>query len=398
MNTVLELSQALAAGTTTSSAIVDEALDRAQQADGEGKRVFLKLDPDKVRAQARAADLLRAAGGVPSPLAGLPVSVKDLFDVAGETTAAGSVVLRDAPAAPQDAPAIARLRAAGAILFGRTNLTEFAFSGIGINPHYGTPRNPYDRATGRIPGGSTAGGAVSVADGMAVIGLGTDTGGSTRIPAALCGVVGYKPSQFRIPTQDVFPLSMSLDSIGPIGATVACCAVCDAILAGEPAVAPVPAELSRIVLAVPRRYVLDDLDEHVARDFTRSLSRLAAAGVRLVDVEMGAFGELNEINRPGGIAPMEAYFIHREMLEQSGERYDQRVRVRIQAVPRRAPPTISGRSSVGGNGSRVSAKRLRPTTGCSCRPSRASRRRSRRWWPTTISSVVRTRAYCVIPR
>src|SRR5690606_6846755 len=184
----------------TSEAIVDEALAAAERPDGEGKRVFIALDPEKVRAQARASDLLRKAGIVPSPLAGLPVSIKDLFDVAGEVTSAGSVVLRDAAPASADAPAIARLRAAGAVLAGRTAVTEFAYSGLGVNPHCVTPGNPYERATGRIAGGSSAGGAVAVTDGMAVIGLGTDPGGSTRIPAALCGIVGYKPSKQRIPT------------------------------------------------------------------------------------------------------------------------------------------------------------------------------------------------------
>ena len=194
--------------------------------DEEAEALFIGLDADKVRAQARASDTLRKAGIVPSPLAGLPISIKDLFDVAGEVTSAGSAALRNAAPAAADAPAIARLRAAGAVLMGRTNLTEFAYSGLGINPHYDTPRNPYDRATGRVPGGSTAGGAVSVTDDMAVIGLGTDTGGSTRIPAALCGIVGYKPSKQRIPTERVFPLSMSLDSIAPMGPSVACCGWC----------------------------------------------------------------------------------------------------------------------------------------------------------------------------
>jgi len=211
--------------------------------------------------------MLRKAGIVPSPLAGLPISLKDLFDVAGETTSAGSAVLRDAPPAKADAPAVARLRAAGAVIVGRTNLTEFAYSGIGINPHYDTPRNPYDRATGRVPGGSTAGGAVSVADSMAVIGLGTDTGGSTRIPAALCGIVGYKPTQYRIPTNGVFPLSYSLDSIGPMGLSVACCAICDAVLAGETPAIPTPADLSGLRIAIPQTIVLDDLDQDVGRDF-----------------------------------------------------------------------------------------------------------------------------------
>jgi aspartyl-tRNA(Asn)/glutamyl-tRNA(Gln) amidotransferase subunit A len=201
---------------------------------------------------------------------------------------------------------------------------------LGINPHYGTPRNPYDRATGRIPGGSSAGGAVSVTDGMAVIGLGTDTGGSTRIPAALCGIVGYKPSKQRIPTERVFPLSMALDSIGPMGPSVACCALADAVLAGEPPVVPEVAQLSGLRIAVPTTLVLDDLDEHVGADFRRALDRLSAAGAKLTELPLAPFAEMNEINRPGGLSPMEAYYVHRELLERDGERYDPRVRFRIQ--------------------------------------------------------------------
>ncbi len=330
MKTIIELSQALAAGATSSEAIVERALEAAARPDGEGKRVFIALDADKVRAQARASDLLRKAGIVPSPLAGLPISIKDLFDVAGETTSAGSVVLRDSPPAQADAPAIARLRAAGAVLMGRTNLTEFAYSGLGINPHYDTPRNPYDRATGRVPGGSSAGGAVSVSDAMAVIGLGTDTGGSTRIPAALCGIVGFKPTKARIPTDAVFPLSMSLDSIGPMGPSVACCALTDAVLAGQPPIVPAPAPLAGLRLAVPQTVVLDDLDEHVGGDFGRALERLAKAGARLSRIAFAPFAEMNDINRPGGLSPMEAFYVHRELLERDGERYDPRVRLRIQ--------------------------------------------------------------------
>jgi aspartyl-tRNA(Asn)/glutamyl-tRNA(Gln) amidotransferase subunit A len=329
MKTVSDLSQALARGTTTSQALAEEALARAADPAGEGKRVFISLDAQKVMAQARASDTLRKAGIVPSPLAGLPISIKDLFDVAGEVTTAGSVVLRDAPPAACDAPVIARLRAAGAVLVGRTNLTEFAYSGIGINPHYDTPRNPYDRATGRIPGGSSAGGAVSVTDGMAVIGLGTDTGGSTRIPAALCGIVGYKPTKSRIPTDQVFPLSFALDSIGPMGPSVACVALCDAVLAGAPPVPPRPAPLSGLRLAVPKTVVLDDLDPEVAADFERALAALSAAGARLIDTPLAPFAEMAEINKPGGLSPMEAYYVHKSMLERDGDRYDQRVRWRI---------------------------------------------------------------------
>jgi aspartyl-tRNA(Asn)/glutamyl-tRNA(Gln) amidotransferase subunit A len=165
-------------------------------------------------AAADAQDRLRKAGYVASPLAGLPVSVKDLFDVAGERTLAGSKALDDSPPAAHDAPTIARLRAAGAVLIGRTNMTEFAFSGVGINPHYGTPGNPYDRRL--IPGGSSSGAAVSLADGQAVVGIGTDTGGSVRIPAAFCGIAGFKPTQYRMPQDGVVPLSTTLDSIGPL--------------------------------------------------------------------------------------------------------------------------------------------------------------------------------------
>ena len=180
---------------------------------GEGRRCFLRVYADSARKAADAQDQLRAAGYVASPLAGLPVSIKDLFDVAGERTLAGSKALDDRPPATRDAPIVARLRAAGAVLIGRTNMTEFAFSGVGINPHYGTPGNPFDRQ--RIPGGSSSGAPISVMDGFAVVAIGTDTGGSVRIPAALCGTVGFKPTQKRVPRDGAVPLSTTLDSIGP---------------------------------------------------------------------------------------------------------------------------------------------------------------------------------------
>ena len=168
------------------------------------------------------------------PLDGAIVSIKDLFDVAGEVTRAGSRVLADEGLlATADAPVVRRLRAAGAVIVAKTNMSEFAFSGVGANPHFGTPGNPFDRA--RVPGGSTSGGAVAVADGMCEIAIGTDTGGSTRIPAALCGIVGWKPSKQRMPTDGAFPLSFTLDSIGPMAKSVAECAAADAVMAGEAA-------------------------------------------------------------------------------------------------------------------------------------------------------------------
>ncbi len=214
--------------------------------------------------------------------------IKDLFDVAGERTLAGSRALDDAPPAKADAPIVARLKAAGAVLMGRTNMTEFAFSGVGINPHYGTPGNPWDRK--RIPGGSSAGAPISVADGMAAVAIGTDTGGSVRIPAAFCGLAGLKPTQFRIPRQGATPLSTTLDSIGPIGASVACCALTDAVLAGEPPTVPEAIPVEALRLGIPQTLVLDDLEPAVAGAFERVTSALARAGARIVELPLKPLG------------------------------------------------------------------------------------------------------------
>src|SRR4029434_4905743 len=215
----------------------------------EGSRAFIKVWRDQGLAAADASDMQRKAGLVPSPLAGIPVSIQSLCTVAGETTLAGSKALDDAPPAKQDAPVVARLRAAGAVIVGSTNMSEFAFSGVGVNPHYGTPGNPADRR--RVPGGSSSGAAVSVADRMAVAALGTDTGGSVRIPAAVCGLVGFKPTARRVPIDGVVPLSTSLDSIGPLANSVECCAIVDAVFAGEPIAVPAPVPLAGLRFAVP---------------------------------------------------------------------------------------------------------------------------------------------------
>src|SRR5579864_6340073 len=236
--TVMSLAAELKDGRTTSRELIEQALARIADPAGEGARTFIKVYADSARAAADAQDVLRKAGYVASPLAGLPVSIKDLFDVAGEVTLAASKALDDRPPAVQDAPVVARLRAAGAVLIGRTNMTEFAFSGVGINPHFGTPGNPYDRRL--IPGGSSSGAAVSVGDGAAIVAIGSDTGGSVRIPAALCGIVGFKPTKRRIPTDGAFPLSYTLDSIGPLAPSVAACAIADAVMAGEAPSAPAP--------------------------------------------------------------------------------------------------------------------------------------------------------------
>lgn len=318
----------LATGRTTSVALVREALARAEAPEGEGRRVFVKLHREAALAAAEAMDRLREAGLAPSPYAGIPVSVKDLFDLAVEPTPAGSTVLRDAPAATADAPAIARLKRAGFVVIGRTNMTEFAFSGLGLNPHHGTPASPYDRATRRIPGGSSSGAAVSVADGMALAGIGSDTGGSCRIPAALCGIVGYKPTASSVPLTGAFPLSASLDSIGPLANSVDCCRILHGIMSDGDASWPA-VSLQGLRLAVPQTVALDGLDSHVAGAFQRALERLASAGARIIEAPLAIFGEVARINAKGGFAASEAYALHRKLLETHGEGYDQRVRTRI---------------------------------------------------------------------
>jgi len=278
------------------------------------------------------SDTLRRHGVAPSPLAGVPISLKDLFDVAGEPTRAASKVLADAPAASRDAPAIARLRAAGAVFVGRTNMTEFAYSGVGLNPHFGTPASPWDRETGRIPGGSTSGGAVSVADGMAALAIGSDTGGSCRIPAALCGLVGYKPTASRISLNGVFPLSKSYDSIGALGHSVGCVALADAIMAGETTRPPIARSLSRLVFAVPQTFVLDGMDETVSTAFESSLRALRDAGAQIEEISVEEFDDLPGLVAGGGIIGGEALSVHRDRLKTHGEMYDPRVRVRLEAA------------------------------------------------------------------
>jgi aspartyl-tRNA(Asn)/glutamyl-tRNA(Gln) amidotransferase subunit A len=329
MRTLEQAANALAEGRTTSRALVEECLARIADPAGEGARTFIKTDPDWAHALADAMDALRRAGRALGRYAGIPIALKDLFDVAGQPTPAGSRVLAEALPAAAHAPVVQRMLAAGFVPVGRTNMTEFAFSGLGINPHYGTPLSPWDRAAGRIPGGSSSGTAVAVADGMAVAGLGTDTGGSCRIPAAFCGVVGYKPTARRVPIAGVLPLAPSLDSVGPLAPSVACCAVIDAVLAGASPVAPAAAGLAGLRFAVPENLVLDGLDATVATGFAHALSVLEHAGVRLVHTRFPEFEEILTVNAKGGFAASEAYAWHRALLARQGDGYDPRIRVRI---------------------------------------------------------------------
>lgn len=261
-------------------------------------------------------------------LAGLAVSVKDLFDVAGQPTAAGSTVLADAPPAKADSTAVARLRAAGAAIMGRTNMTEFAFSGLGVNPHFGTPTNPADPAVARIPGGSSSGAAVSVATGAAFIGLGSDTGGSIRIPAALCGIVGFKNTARLTPLQGALPLSTTLDTVCAMTRSVR-----DAILAHEllaaRKVSSQAKPLSQCRFAVARTQLLDGVDDAVARGFERAVRALRATGATIEDLALHEVKDLGTM-ATGGFSAAESYAWHRPLLAERGAGYDPRVRVRIE--------------------------------------------------------------------
>lgn len=328
--TLAALASDLAAGRTSAADLTDTALARIDDPTGEGVRTYTRTYAAAARATAAASDALRATGQSLGPLAGLPISIKDLFDVAGEVTLAGSTALADRPPAVQDAPIVRRLRAAGAVIVGKTNMVEFAYSGLGLNPHYGTPGNPFDRA--RVPGGSSSGAGVSVADGMAAAAIGSDTGGSVRIPAAFCGLVGFKPTQGRITRAGAVPLSTSLDSIGPLAASVDCCALIDAVLAGEDPAPLALLPLAGLRFAVPAGFLLDGLAPVVATAFGRALKRLADAGAHIVEApRMPGLEQVLEINRAGGIAGPEAFAWHRALLARSGGLYDPRVRSRLEA-------------------------------------------------------------------
>lgn len=327
LDSLESLHAALRAGVIDRAGLIAHAAARAQSE--AGRAVYLHQTFASASQVARAADAAAAAGKPLHPLAGLPVSIKDLYDVAGEVTRAASAARHDAAPAAADATVVARLRAVGAALVGRTNMTEFAFSGVGINPHFGTPVNPCDAAVARIPGGSSSGAAVSVAIGSAVAALGSDTGGSIRIPAALCGITGYKPTARRVPLTGAYPLSYTLDTACAMARTLADCIAVDSVIADD-AVIPAVTAPAAIRLAIPRQLVLDDLDEAVSRAFDRAIGRLSAAGVRIEHVDMPELNELAALNGAGGFSAPEAFAHHRALIATHRDRYDPRVLMRIE--------------------------------------------------------------------
>lgn len=314
----------------SATASAEESLAAARDPGGEGARVYTELLEASALEQANRSDARLASGYPARALEGLPISVKDLFDIAGSVTRAASLALPDASPAIADAPVIARLRAAGAVIVGKTNMTEFAYSGLGLNLHFGTPLNPFDRRAQRIPGGSSSGAAISVSDRMAVAAIGSDTGGSIRIPAALCGLVGWKPTVSRVSREGVYPLSTSFDSIGPIAADVASCARIDEVLTGETARSEPRQDLMGVRLAVPRTLLGADTDSPVAAAIGRALTSLSKAGALLAELPLPEIVEVPTVGAGAVIVGSEAYAWHRRNIAVHGLLYDPRVRVRLE--------------------------------------------------------------------
>ena len=327
--TIVELSHLLASQKISSRQLVEQSLAAIKDPEGEGARAFWLVHENDAFATADRVDAQRRAGATLPALAGIPISIKDLFDEAGVATLGGSTVLIGAVPATRDSTVVERLRNAGAVIVGRTNLTEFAYSALGINPHYGTPKNAFDRTTGRVPGGSTSGGVISVTDGMVAGAIGTDTGGSVRIPAALNGVVAFKPTARRVPLDGVLPLAHSLDSVGPIARSVADCALLDQVLAAEPNAIAIPEGLRGYRFAVPKTAFQDDLSPAVASAFAGALSRLSAAGASIIELPMAEFAQAAAVSRRGALSSAEAFSVHRRWIKDGADKYDPRVMARI---------------------------------------------------------------------
>jgi aspartyl-tRNA(Asn)/glutamyl-tRNA(Gln) amidotransferase subunit A len=326
------IAMALRSGETTSTRLVEQALELADQS----RAVFTAINPGLLNLAA-SIDRARQKSPSRSPLAGIPIALKDLFNVRNESTLAGSIVRKHyAQPEAQDAEVVAPLRAAGLLFLGRTNMSEFAFSGIGKNPHYGTPLSIWDRETGRLPGGSSSGSAVAVAEGIVAAALGSDTAGSCRIPAAFNGVVGVKPSHGRMSLNGIFPLSPTLDAPGPLAVDVDSCFILDQLMCGKlppsntlPALQP--AQLKTMKLVIPGARVMEDLDDEVRLAFERSVEVLAAAGASIQETPMPVLDHCDDffIERP--IVVYEVWLHHREMLEQHLEEYDPFVGSRMSA-------------------------------------------------------------------
>ncbi len=319
-------------GRITAGKLVEQGLERAR----DSKAVFTRINPGLV-SLAYSIDRARKKSQDLPPLAGIPIALKDLFNIRNEATLAGSIVRRHyAQAEAEDAEVVAPLRAAGLLFFGRTNMSEFAFSGIGKNPHYGTPLSVWDRQTGRLPGGSSSGSAVAVAEGIVTAALGSDTAGSCRIPAAFNGIVGVKPSYGRMSLQGIFPLSPTLDAPGPLAIDVDSCYILDQMMCGStrpdsPIPQLPPAKIEKLSFVVPEARVMTTLDPEVQSAFDRSIDAIADAGAEIRRVPLPVLDRCDDffIERP--VVAYEVWQHHREMLASHADEYDPFVGQRIAA-------------------------------------------------------------------
>jgi aspartyl-tRNA(Asn)/glutamyl-tRNA(Gln) amidotransferase subunit A len=288
---------------------------------------FVLVTRERALKEAAASRRRHREGRPAGPLDGVPVAWKDLVDMAGERTTAGSALFAESPPKEKDAPIVANLSAAGLVALGKTNLSEFAFSALGLNPHFGTPRNPCDAATPRIAGGSSSGSAVAVAAGLASCAIGSDTGGSIRAPASFCGIVGFKTSEGRIDKRGVFPLSRTLDTIGPLARTVEDCVLIDMALRGRSGAPARPLDLNGVEFVVPDKTGIDDLDAAVAANLEAAMKRLAAAGAKVMSRPAPLIGAMRALTAQyGSLVAIEAYAEHRAILESAdAQRMDRRV-------------------------------------------------------------------------
>ena len=288
---------------------------------------FILVTRERALKEAAASRKRHREGRPAGPLDGVPVAWKDLVDMAGERTTAGSALFAESPPKEKDAPIVANLSAAGLAALGKTNLSEFAFSALGLNPHFGTPRNPRDAATPRIAGGSSSGSAVAVAAGLAPCAIGSDTGGSIRAPASFCGIVGFKTSEGRIDKRGVFPLSRTLDTIGPLARTVEDCVLIDMALRGRSGPPVRPLDLNGVEFVVPDKTGIDDLDPAVAANLEAAMKRLAAAGAKVMSRPAPLIGAMRALTaQHGSLVAIEAYAEHRATFESAdAQRMDRRV-------------------------------------------------------------------------
>ena len=324
-----EVGRLIAAGKADAVEVAEDYLARIAACDD--RSVFITVTADRARADAEESRARHRGGKPLGPLDGVPIAWKDLFDVAGTPTTCASDLYRDRAPADADATAVANCAWAGMVCLGKVNLTEFAYSGLGLNPHFGTPRNACDEATPRAPGGSSSGSAVAVARSLAPAAMGTDTGGSVRIPAAFNGLVGYKSSEGHIEKTGVHALSLTLDTVGPLGRSVEDCVLIERALRRDWVVSPRPAGLEDLTLVVPDNFVFDDAEDAVVANFDAMLTKLSAAGVRIERRRFDVFGEMIDVSAKYGtvIAAESNYALGNLVEGPDGGRIDRRVTARV---------------------------------------------------------------------